>query len=70
MMCLLQKDVKYKWPEKCQQSFDQLKALLTEAPILVQPESSKEFVIFSDASLKGLGCVLMQEGKVLSYASR
>ncbi|KAA3460856.1 DNA/RNA polymerases superfamily protein [Gossypium australe] len=51
-------------------SFEQLKALLTEAPVLVQPESGKEFVIFSDMSLNGLGCVLMQEGKVIAYASR
>ena len=67
---LLQKDVKFEWSEKCQKSFDQLKALLTEAPILVQPESSKEFVIYSDASLNGLGCVLMLEGKVITYTSR
>ncbi|KAA3488284.1 RNA-directed DNA polymerase (Reverse transcriptase) [Gossypium australe] len=53
---------------KC--SFDQLKALLSEAPVLVQPESGKEFVIYSDASLNGLGCVLMQEGKVIAYALR
>ncbi|KAG8478541.1 hypothetical protein CXB51_028298 [Gossypium anomalum] len=65
---LLQKDAKFEWFEKCQQSFEQLKALLTEAPVLVQPKSGKEFVIFSDASLNGLGCVLMQEGKVIDYA--
>ncbi|KAA3461844.1 CCHC-type integrase [Gossypium australe] len=47
-----------------------LKVLLTEAPVLVQPESSKEFVIYSYASLNSLGCVLMQEGKVIAYASR
>ncbi|KAA3477565.1 reverse transcriptase [Gossypium australe] len=41
-----------------------------EAPMLVQPESGKEFVVFSDASLSGLGCVLMQEGKVIAYALR
>ncbi|KAA3483477.1 DNA/RNA polymerases superfamily protein [Gossypium australe] len=67
---LLQKDVKFEWTEKCQKSFEQLKALLTEAPVLTQPESGKEFTIFSDASLNGLGCVLMQEGKVIAYASR
>ncbi len=44
MTKLLQKDVKFEWSEKCQKSFDQLKALLTEAPVLVQPESGKEFV--------------------------
>ncbi|KAA3466111.1 DNA/RNA polymerases superfamily protein [Gossypium australe] len=48
----------------------ELKTLLTEAPVLVQPELGKEFVIFSDTSLIGLGCVLMQEGKVVAYASR
>ena len=47
-----------------------MKALLIEAPVLVQPESGKEFVIYSDASLNGLGCVLMQEGKAIAYASR
>ncbi|KAA3473440.1 Transposon Ty3-G Gag-Pol polyprotein [Gossypium australe] len=51
-------------------SFEQLKVLLTKAPVLVQPETGKEFVIYSDASLNGLGCVLMQEGKVIAYASR
>ncbi|KAG8502445.1 hypothetical protein CXB51_000382 [Gossypium anomalum] len=66
----LQKDVKFEWSEKCQNNFDQLKALLTEAPLLVQPESGKEFVIYSDALLIGLGCVMMQEGKVIAYASR
>ncbi|KAA3473140.1 reverse transcriptase [Gossypium australe] len=44
--------------------------MLTEAPVLVQPESGKKFVIYSNASLNGLGCVLMQEGKVIAYASR
>ncbi|KAA3456128.1 DNA/RNA polymerases superfamily protein [Gossypium australe] len=51
-------------------SFDQLKTLLTEAPVLAPPKSGKEFVVYSDASLNGLGCVLMQEGKVVAYASR
>ncbi|KAA3483913.1 DNA/RNA polymerases superfamily protein [Gossypium australe] len=46
---LLQKDVRFEWSNKCQKSFDQLKTLLTEAPVLVQPESGKEFVIYSDA---------------------
>ncbi|KAA3461997.1 DNA/RNA polymerases superfamily protein [Gossypium australe] len=70
MMRLLQKDVKFEWTKKCQQSFEKLKALLTEAPFLVQLKLWKEFMIYSDASLNGLGCVLMQESKVISYASR
>ena len=70
MTRLLRKDVKFEWTEECQQSFEELKKLLTEAPVLVQPELGKEFVVYSDASLNGLGCVLMQEGKVVAYASR
>ncbi|KAG8503548.1 hypothetical protein CXB51_001495 [Gossypium anomalum] len=65
-----EKDVKFEWMKKCQQSFEKLKALLTEAPILVQPELGKEFVVYSDTSLNGLSCVLIQEGKVIAYASR
>ena len=59
MTRLLQKNVKYEWSEKCQKSFDKLKAFLTEAPVLTQPTCGREYVIFSDASLNGLGCVLM-----------
>ena len=70
MTRLLQKNVKYEWSEKCQRSFDKLKAFLIEAPVLTQTTSGREYVIFSDASLNGLGCVLMQEGKVVAYASR
>ncbi|KAA3488101.1 DNA/RNA polymerases superfamily protein [Gossypium australe] len=64
------KRARFEWSDKCQKSFDQLKTLLIEAPVLVQPESGKEFVVYSDASLNGLGCVLMQEGKFVAYASR
>ena len=70
MTRLLQKNVKFEWVEECQRSFDKLKAFLIEAPVLTQPTCGKEYVIFSDASLNGLGCVLMQEGKVVAYASR
>ncbi|KAG8485968.1 hypothetical protein CXB51_019316 [Gossypium anomalum] len=70
MTRLLRKNVKFEWRKECQQSFEELKKLLTEAAVLVQPESGKEFVVYSDASLNGLGCVLMQEGKAMAYASR
>ncbi|KAA3487814.1 Retrovirus-related Pol polyprotein from transposon 17.6 [Gossypium australe] len=53
MTQLLQKDERFEWFDKCQQSFDEIKALLAEASILVQPESGKEFSIYSDASLNG-----------------
>ena len=70
MTRLLQKNARFEWSEKCQASFKKLKAFLTEAPVLTQSTFGKEYVIFSDASLNGLGCVLMQEGKVVAYASR
>ncbi|KAL4290851.1 hypothetical protein GQ457_14G016830 [Hibiscus cannabinus] len=53
-----------------QVSFEKLKYVLTQAPVLVQPESGKDFVVYSDASHTGLGCVLMQDGRVAAYASR
>ena len=70
MTRLLQKNVRFELSEKCQASFEKLKGFLTEAPVLTQPTYGKEYVIFSDASLNGLRCVLMQEGKVVTYASR
>ncbi|XP_039025457.1 uncharacterized protein LOC120158754 [Hibiscus syriacus] len=51
-------------------SFEALKKVLTEAPVLVQPKSNKDFTIFIDASHNGLGYVLMQDVKVVAYASR
>ena len=59
MITLLQKNVRFEWSEKCQSSFEKLKAFLTEASVLTQPTYGKEYVIFSDASLNGLGCVFM-----------
>ena len=60
MTRLLQKNVRFEWSEKCQASFEKLKAFLTETPILTQPIYGKEYVIFSDASLNGLRSVFMQ----------
>ena len=67
---LLRKGIKFEWTDKCQNSFEQLKGMLVEAPILTQPTSGKEYTLYSDASCIGLGCVLMQDGKVVAYASR
>ncbi|TYK29789.1 ty3-gypsy retrotransposon protein [Cucumis melo var. makuwa] len=51
-------------------SFQKLKQKLVSAPVLTVPDGSVSFVIYSDASKKGMGCVLMQQGKVVVYASR
>ncbi|CAL1400329.1 unnamed protein product [Linum trigynum] len=67
---LLRKNTKYVWDESCQKSFDELKKRLTTAPVLALPSSQGEFVVYSDVSYQGLGCVLMQDGRVIAYASR
>ncbi|CAL2265878.1 unnamed protein product [Prunus armeniaca] len=67
---LTRKDVKFEWTEECEQSFQELKKRLTTAPVLALPDNSGNFVIYSDASLQGLGCVLMQHDQVIAYASR
>ncbi|WVZ76529.1 hypothetical protein U9M48_024498 [Paspalum notatum var. saurae] len=70
MTSLLEKDATFKWTEARQKAFDELKKRLTTAPILVLPDPAKKFTVYCDASKEGLGCVLMQEGKVIAYASR
>ena len=67
---LTRNDVKFEWDENCEQSFQQLKYCLTHAPVLVLPDDSGNFEIYNDASLNGLGCVLMQHNRVITYASR
>ena len=67
---LTRKDVKYDWVDACQKSFDELKSRLTSAPVLVLPNGRDGFVVYSDASRQGLGCVLMQNDRVIAYASR
>ena len=67
---MTKKDRPFVWTEQCEQAFQELKTLLTTAPVLVLPDSSQPFEVYNDASLMGLGCVLMQNGKVIAYASR
>jgi hypothetical protein len=70
MTSLLEKERESKWDDKCQDSFDQLKKRLMSPPVLVMIDLQKGFDIYCDACGQGLGCVLMQEGHVIAYASR
>jgi hypothetical protein len=67
---LLAKKVEFKWTPACQESFEMLKQKLTTSLVLVLPDVHKPFSVYCDASYTGLGCVLMQEGKVVAYLSR
>jgi hypothetical protein len=67
---LLKKGNKYLWSEACDEAFKHLKKLLTTSPVLAQPDTTKPFDVYCDASGTGLGGVLMQEGRVIPYSSR
>jgi hypothetical protein len=70
MTALTQKGKEFKWTEACERSFQELKTRLTFAPILVLPDIHRSFIVYCDASRQGLGCILMQDEKVVAYASR
>jgi hypothetical protein len=67
---LLKNDTKFNWSSRCNEAFEQLKVLLTTAPVLAQSDIEKPFDVYCDTSGSGLGCVLMQEDRVIAYASR
>ncbi|GJZ75176.1 putative reverse transcriptase domain-containing protein [Tanacetum coccineum] len=70
MTKLTQKGVKFDWGDKEEAAFRLRKQKLCSAPILALPEGSEDFVVYYDASHKGLGAILMQREKVIAYASR
>ncbi|GKF51831.1 putative reverse transcriptase domain-containing protein, partial [Tanacetum coccineum] len=70
MTKLTQKKVKFDWGDKQESAFQLLKEKLCSAPILALPEGAENFIAYCDASHKGLGVVLMQNKKVIAYASR
>jgi hypothetical protein len=67
---LLKNQVKFVWSLECEEAFQTLKKLLTTAPVLAQLDIEKLFDVYCDASGTGIGCVLMQDGRVIAYASR
>ena len=70
MTKLTQKGVKVIWDDKCEEAFQELKTRLTSAPVLIILEIGVSYIVYTDASLHGLGCVLMQSDRVVAYASR
>ncbi|GKB26448.1 putative reverse transcriptase domain-containing protein, partial [Tanacetum coccineum] len=70
MTKLTQKKIKFEWSDKAEAAFQLIKQKLCSAPILALPEGNEDFIAYCDASIKGLGAVLMQREKVIAYASR
>jgi hypothetical protein len=70
LTALLAKKVEFKWTLACQKSFETLKEKLTTTLVLILLDVHKPFLVYCDASYTGLGCVLMQEGRVVAYSSR
>jgi ribonuclease HI len=66
----LKKGSKFEWGQKCEDAFHTLRQHLTTTPVLVQPNNNKPFDVYCDASGTGLGCVLMQDNRVIAYTSR
>jgi hypothetical protein len=67
---LHKKNKKFVWTEKCMEAFQRLKELLMSTPILKVPDMDTDFLVCTDASKEGLGRVLMQDGRVITYISR
>ena len=70
MTRLTRKEVKFEWNDLCEKAFQELKRRLTSAPILIISERGQRYTMYCDASKAGLGCVLMQSGRVVAYGSR
>ena len=62
--------VKFDWDDRCEGAFQELRRRFTTAPILIVPDRGQGYTVYCDASRAGLGCVLMQSGRVVAYGSR
>ena len=69
MTRLTQNEVKFEWNDLCEKAFQTQKRMLTSAPILIVLERGQRYTVFCDASKDGLGCILMQSGRVVAYGS-
>ena len=69
MTTLTRKEVKFQWNDLCEKEFQKLKKRLTSAPILIISKMGQRYTVYHNASNVGLGCVLMQSGRVVAYSS-
>lgn len=69
-MRLIRKGIKFNWSDECEKSFQKLKEYLTTTPVLAIPSGTRGYMVYCDASRIELGCVLIQYGPVITYASR
>jgi len=67
---LTRKEVRFVWSEEYEASFRELKKRLTSTPVLALPSGTEGFGVYSNASKRGLRCVLMQHRRVIAYVSR
>ena len=70
MTRLIRKGVKFEWNDLCEKAFQELKRMLTSAPILIVTEQGQRYTMYYNASKDGLGCVLMQSERVVAYGSK
>ena len=70
MTRLTRKEVKFELDDRCKEAFQELKRRLTSAPILIVPDRGQGYIVYCDVLRSGLGCVLMQSGRVVAYGSR
>ena len=70
MTRLSRKEVKFEWNDLYERAFQKLKRRLTSAPILIVLERGQRYIVYCDALKDGLGCILMQFGRVVAYGSR
>ena len=69
MTRLTRNEAKFEWNDMCEREFQELKRRLTSTPILIVPKRGHRYTVYCDASRDGLGCVLMQSGRVVAYGS-
>ena len=67
MTRLTRKEVKFKWNDLCEKTFQELKRRLTSTLVLIVLKRGQRYIVYCDASKDGLGCVLMQSGRVVAY---